>query len=304
MTGSRVRLQDRPEAAEIASLSQQNRRRPDAALEAQLVEKRREAGAALRRAAVDLNAPEYPDLFVGCTSLPEISAGELDAAALGAGLLHHGGLLVRGLYDEGQLQHLRQLAVKQCEVDREDHSPLGTSPHTLFELLETYRQCGLLEAVSAYLDEQPLLFAERTKLRQHRAETHKYAAIPWHQDASFFGRKSWAVNCCAAVTPCGDGNPGLGIIPRRTDDYHGWDPKHGRAPLDYGNAMPEQELAALCDSHPAVEVVLQPGDALLFDEMTVHRTNSRPWRLPQQIVTISWFFRASGFPDWGTPLAV
>ena len=304
MTGSRLQLQDRPEAAEIARLSEQNRRRADAATEAKLVAMRREAGAALRSAAANLTAPEYPDPFVGCKALPEISAEELNAALLGGALLHHGSLLVRGLYNGGQLQHLRQLATRQEAVDREDHSPLGTSPHTLFELLETYRQCGLLGAVSDYLDGQPLLFAERAKLRQHRADTHKYAAIPWHQDASFFGRKSWAVNCWAAVTPCGDGNPGLAIIPRRSEDYLGWNPADGRAPLDYGNAMPEQELAALGDGHPAVEVVLQPGDALLFDEMTVHRTNPRPWRLQQQIVTISWFFRAAGFPDWGTPLAV
>ncbi len=302
MTGQR--LSERPEAAEITRLSQQNRGQVDAALEARLVSLRREAGEALRGAAGVLQAPACADAFPGCTTLPEITGGDLSAATLGGALLYHGGLLVRGLYSDAQLQHLRQLAVQQEAVDREDHTPLGTSPHTLFELLEVYRDCGLLDAVDGYLDGQPLMFAERTKLRQHRAETHKYAAIPWHQDASFFGRKSWAVNCWAAVTPCGDGNPGLGIIPRRTDQYHGWDPADGRAPLDYGNAMPEAELTALCEGHPAVEVVLQPGDALLFDEMTVHRTNSRPWRLQQQIVTISWFFRASGFPDWGTPLAV
>jgi hypothetical protein len=302
MTG--YQLRDRPEAAEIATLSEQNRAHADGALEARLVALRRQAGDALRQAAGELQAPAWPDAFPGCTSLPEVSGAELDAASLGGALLHHGGLLVRGLYNEGQLQHLRQLAVQQEAADREDHSPLGTSPHTLFELLEAYRDSGLLAALSGYLDGQPLMFAERAKLRQHRAETHKFAAIPWHQDASFFGRQSWAVNCWAAVTPCGEGNPGLGIIPRRTDRYHGWDPADGRAPLDYGNAMPDEELVRLCDGHPAVEVVLQPGDALLFDEMTVHRTNSRPWRLEQQIVTISWFFRASGFPDWGTPLAV
>ncbi|MEP4146699.1 MAG: phytanoyl-CoA dioxygenase family protein [Halioglobus sp.] len=304
MTILKIGLDDRPEAAEIAMLSEQNRIAVNRELEARLVDLRMEAGAGLRLNAGTLKAPEYPDPFAGCISLPEVSGAELNATVLGGALLHHGGLLVRGLYSKRQLERLQRLAAQQEEIDREDHSPLGTSPHTLFELLETYRESGLLDTVNAYLDGQPLMFAERIKLRQHRAQTHKHAAIPWHQDASFFGGKSWAVNCWAAVTSCGDGNPGLGVIPRRTENHLGWNPADGLAPLDYGNSMPQQELAALCAGRPREDVVLQPGDALLFDEMTVHRTNSRPWRLPKQIVTISWFFRASGFPEWGTPLAV
>lgn len=267
-----------------------------------------EAAGRKRLEACRGQAPVVPEAgahFSDVTGLPEIAASDLDAGSLASALGHCGGLLVRGLYNHALLERLRAHARVQEAIDREDHSPLGCSPETLVLLLDVYRESGLLDVVATYLDDRPLLFAERVKLRQHRAQTHKYAAIPWHQDVSFFGRKSRAVNCWAAVTPCGRDNPGISLIPHRVDDYVGWNPEtQGLAPLDYGRSLSAGELEALTDRYPAVQCCLEPGDALLFDEMTVHKTNSRPWRLEQQIVTISWFFRAGAFPDWGTPLAV
>ena len=118
-----------------------------------------------------------------------------------------------------------------------------------------------------------------------------FAAIPWHQDVNFFGHKSYALNCWAAVSACGEDNPCLGIIPQRTEARHGWEGP-GLAPLDYGKRMPEGTLEALTKDTPAAYPVLQPGDAVLFDEMTVHGTASRPWKVKEQVVAISWFFAA------------
>ncbi len=185
-----------------------------------------------------------------------------------------------------------------------DTGVLGCSTSTLFELLDIYRECGLLRVVSDYLDGEPLMFGERAKLRHHRAERDKYAAIPWHQDVNFFGKQSGAVNCWAAVTPCGRDNPGLDIIPWHPEERLGWDEADGLAPLDYGRGMPEGLLEEITARYPPVKVELEPGDAVLFDEMTVHQTALQRWERREQLVTISWFFRAAGFPDWGTPLLV
>jgi len=291
----------------IAALTRAYWRQPSDRQALELAGLREEAGRLRRekQRAMALQVPEFSDCFAGITGLPEVASVDLDASTLASGLLHHGALLVRGLYDDAMLARLCSHARRQEAIDREEHAPLGCSPATLSLLVEVYRDSGLLQAVAAYFGDSPLLFAERVKLRQHRAETHKFAAIPWHQDVSFFGRKAWAVNCWAAVTPCGRDNPGISVIPGRVDDYIGWNPEtQGLAPLDYGRSLSTEDLPALTDRYPARDCILEPGDALLFDEMTVHQTNSRRWRLEQQIVTISWFFRAKAFPDWGTPLAV
>ncbi|MEP1471074.1 MAG: phytanoyl-CoA dioxygenase family protein [Halieaceae bacterium] len=199
---------------------------------------------------------------------------------------------------------MRLLADQEEESNRGDTGPLGCTAHTLFELLEIYRECGLLQTITEYLDGEPLLFGERTKLRHHRAGRDKNAAIPWHQDVNFFGRMSFGINCWAAVTPCGRDNPGLEIVPWRTEQRLGWREIDGIAPLNYGRDIPAQQLATITRHHPPVSVELEPGDAVFFDEMTLHKTALRQWQRREQIVTISWFFSASGFPDWGTPLVV
>ena len=291
---------------EIEKLSARNRLAHNAGLEEDLLDLRIRDGDALRerRGALEPQQPDYPDLFAGDSGLPVISAEDFNTEQLAAGLIYHGGLLVRGLYGSQQVDRLQDLARQEEEVNRGNTGPLGCSPHTLFELLEVYRECGLLDAVREYLNGEPLLFGERTKLRHHRADRDKFAAIPWHQDVNFFGQKSYGVNCWAAVTSCGVDNPGLNIIPRRIEERLGWDEGKGIAPLDYGRAMPEELFAEVTRDHAPVNIELEPGDAVFFDEMSVHQTALKPWRLCEQIVTISWFFRANGFPDWGTPLTV
>ncbi|MCX2974687.1 hypothetical protein EYC87_13925 [Halieaceae bacterium IMCC8485] len=290
----------------IKEMSAKNRVARAADLEQELLSLRIRGGEALRKNCSNLQPmrPNYRDLFPQENGLLEISAAEFGVSQLAAGLLYQGCLLVRGLYSLKQVERLLAVAESQEYANREDNGPLGCTAHTLFDLLEVYRECGLLDVVREYLDGEPLLFGERTKLRHHRADRDKFAAIPWHQDVNFFGQKSYGVNCWAAVTSCGVDNPGLNIIPRRIEERLGWAEGKGIAPLDYGRAMPEELFAEVTRHHAPVNIELEPGDAVFLDEMSVHQTALKPWKLREQIVTISWFFRASGFPEWGTPLIV
>jgi hypothetical protein len=301
MAGSNVDIM-----AAVQAMSGRSAGDSPTAAETELLALMTDAGKARcqRSSALAVVRPQATDLFADTVGLPEIPAEELSRDTLAAGILHHGALLVRHLYSEDLLTRLQGIAVSREGIDREDNSPLGCSPHTFFQLLSIYQDCGLLDAVRGYLDDEPVVFGERSKLRQHRAGRDKYAAIPWHQDVNFFGRKSYAINCWAAVTSCGEDNPGLNIVPVRTDKRHRWDGDDGIAPLDYGRSLTPQELDLIRGNQAVAHPVLQPGDALLFDEMTVHQTALSRWVQREQVVTISWFFRASGFPAWGTPIAI
>ena len=290
----------------VRSLTMANRQRCSPETEAELVRLRVAEGQRLVEALGGgaITPCECEDVFEGCSGLPEIAGKDLTVIALASGLLYHGGLLVRGLYDTGQLRRLQAAADIDQAGDSKTAGNLGCSAHTLFELLDIYQESGLLDALRNYLGGSPLLFGERAKLRRHERERDKFAAIPWHQDAAFFGRKSYAVNCWAAVSSCGEDNPGLSIIPCRNGELRGWDPADGHAPLDYGRSLSAAAFDELVREYPPVDCVLQPGDAVIFDEMTAHQTLARPWQREEQLVTISWFFRAAGFPEWGTPLAV
>ena len=285
----------------IADLEIRYRETRDVAVATALREKRTEIGRELCRMTAHTPSPVAGAVGLRWAegSLPEIDARNLDAAAIADGVVGHGALLVRGLYPADQIQRMLHLA----QGSQESPVGLGCSDVVLAALIELYRDCGLLAIVTEYLGGQPVLFGERAKLRRHLAERDRFAAIPWHQDVSFFGRTSYALNCWAALTPCGEDCPGLGVIPRRMDERVGWD-GDGPAPLDYGRRLPEGLLESLEGGHPVAYPVFAPGDALLFDEMTLHTTSRRRWQRADQVVTISWFFRAAGFPDWGTPLAL
>ncbi len=238
---------------------------------------------------------------IDCVGLPEISGEDLNAETLSSALLHQGALVVRSLFSETQLHALRA----HCDIvdaPEDDGTPWACNPSELFDLVENYHDSGLVDAIAGHLEAEPLLFAERAKLRKHSSEKDRYAAVKWHQDVSFFGKDCQGVNCWAAVTPCGEDNPGLAFVPTRFNDHPGWNGEDV-ASLDYGLDVLEELVLELQKEHPIVYPVLEPGDAILFDEMTLHSTAVRPWKRLTQVVAISWFFPARAFPAWGTPLA-
>jgi hypothetical protein len=62
-------------------------------------------------------------------------------------------------------------------------------------------------------------------------------------------------------------------------------------------------VSQLLAGRPFVEPALRAGDALLFDELTVHRSGARALRAPHRDLMTTWFFAPSRFPDAHTPLA-
>jgi hypothetical protein len=54
---------------------------------------------------------------------------------------------------------------------------------------------------------------------------------------------------------------------------------------------------------PILRPVFEPGDALLFDELFLHKTASDPRMRRPRYAIESWFFGASAFPENYVPLA-
>ncbi len=292
----------------VASLSAENRRDPAPTLEVALLELRQRAARAVRAApAGDMTLKPPPErYFANQHGLPEVARDAFTVEVLSEGILGHGALLVRGFFDAGTVEAL----VQQLKAElSEEGDPVvsvpeyGCAPSSVCRLIDAYEDVGFLRLVRQYFGEPPLMHAERAKLRRRIKGRDNYAVIPWHQDVNFFMHKSYALNVWCALNPIGEDNPGLAIVPRRTEERLAWSGE-GPAPLDYGNAFDPALLQSFSADHPIAYPVLAPGDAVIFDEMTLHATASRQWRLPEQLVAISWFFRASHFPAEGTAIAV
>jgi hypothetical protein len=307
-----------------------NRDQPTLETERRLLALRHQAGIRmLHTAPLDPIHPEPAELSSGhgaAASLPWFGAAILTPELIRTGILTHGCLLVRGLLAPGDaIAFAEQIERAFAERERHDHGercdpryysefdpdpaygePLGRgwikqgggllaidSPRLSFELHELLATAGALTLASGYLGEPALVTAQKTTLRKAEPQV----AGGWHQDGKFMGDVR-ALNLWVALSRCGDEAPGLDIVPRRfeshvtafTDD----------APLDYVVSQRVAEEAA--GEAGIVRPLFDPGDAIFFDELLLHKTGSDPSMPKPRFAIENWFFGGSSFPTEYAPL--
>jgi hypothetical protein len=317
-------------AAEITRLTDRNRVRPSSGQERLLLHLRNLLG--IRRLEGDNDDPGYAEPDIGAlpagSPLPEVRPGELSPGLLRAGILRSGCVLVRGLVDPQQAQRFaRQIDRAFNERARHDadrsfddrlYVPFEPdprrgvrllrewikagggvlavdSPQLSFEMGEIYRAARLPELVHGYLGEAPLVTGDKTTLR--KAEPSVGGA--WHQDGKFMGEVK-ALNLWLALSHCGDDAPGLDLVPRRLE---------GHVTTETDEAMMTNQVSQRIAEEAAGDTrilrpIFEPGDALLFDELFLHKTASEPTMRKPRFAIENWFFGASGFPADYVPLAL
>jgi hypothetical protein len=316
---------------EIDRLLEDNRSSPSVAQERMLLHLRNLLGVrALERPAEDAGFPEpdHSGLPSNGSPLVEVAPGELTPGVLRAAILRSGCLLVRGLVDRGRAEDLaREIDRAFTERGRYDddksfndryyvpfeHDPRRgvtpprnfieagggvlaiDSPRLSFELGELLRAAALPELVKGYLREQPLVAGDKSTLR--KAEPAVSGA--WHQDGKFMGEVK-ALNLWLALSECGVRAPGLDLVPRRLEAHVATQTDEAMMPNQVSQRVAEEAAGGL----PILRPVFEPGDALLFDELFLHKTASDPRMRRPRYAVESWFFGASGFPENYVPLAL
>jgi len=164
-----------------------------------------------------------------------------------------------------------------------------------FQLLSLYESAGLSETIGRYLNEAPALSADKTTLRKAGPSDPG----GWHQDGKFLGDVN-SLNLWVSLTHCGDTAPGLDLIPGRLTEIV--DAGVGEGDLDEITVTHEraEELAGdLGIARP----IFEPGDAIFFDHLNLHRTAADPGMTDTCYAVESWFFGPSAFPEGYTSLA-
>lgn len=260
--------------------------------------------------------------------IPSIAPGDLDASAVRRAITAHGSAHVPGLLDDAQvaafvdgIEHV--LALRQASADspmkrhgswysslplpREQAQGLARnwvagdggmlvcdSPRLLDLLFATYEQVGLREVVAGYLGERPALSANKATLRRARLE----GKSDWHQDGAFLGTGLRALNVWVALTDCGVDAPGMDLVPKRFEDVQ--ETGTGGAIFDW--AVGPDVVADLSVDAPVVRPHFRAGDAMLFDELFLHRTALDPSMTRPRHAIESWFFAPSAYPEGHVPL--
>ncbi len=318
-------------AAEIDRLAELNRSDPSVERERTLLHLRNLLGIRLLEAGADdggFPEPDYTALPSNGSLLPEIEPGALTPELLRAAILRNGCVLVRGLLERGEAEELaRKIDRSFAERERYDagktfndrlyvpfqHDPRRgirpprnfikagggvlavDSPMLSFEMRELLRDTGLPALVEGYLREAPLVASDKTTLR--KAEPSVSGA--WHQDGKFMGEVK-ALNLWLALTECGERAPGLDLVPRRLEQHVATQTDEAMMPNQVSQRVAEEAAGEL----PILRPVFEPGDALLFDELFLHKTASDPGMRRPRYALESWFFGASAFPENYVPLAL
>ncbi len=332
--------------AAISEWTALNRIEPDAWIESHLVDLRCdprniEADHAAHAGAPGANpAGQWPralaDPFPEITDRPpEIRADELSMEVLGGAILHHGCLLVRGLFTRDRAEELRA-TIDRAFAGRQQHvqgvpsdettpwyvpcgpwdaaEPLAAngvrnyndtckavhvadSPRALFQVFDALASTSVVAVIDEYLGERALLSIRKTMLRRVPPD----ARPAYHQDGTFMGADTRAVDIWVALTECGEGTdaPGLAILPKRLDASARPDAVGPLIPLN------AEELAVVADGTPVVRPHCQPGDALLFDELCLHANGGeQPGLTRDRYALEAWMFAPSGKPGHYLPILV
>ena len=236
-----------------------------------------------------------------------------------AGILRHGSLVVRDLISAEHVARLvsdidRAFAAKDAyDTDGEspwyvrfdppeaEYMPLdrwtvesrdgvfaADSPRTLFDLIDAYQSAPVGRIVAEYLGERPAMSVKKTTLRRVTATTD---TAWWHQDGQFLGRIG-SLNIWLALSDCGVDAPSLDLVPRRIEEILETGTEGADLTWSIGQSIVDRAAGG-----PTVRPVFRPGDALLFDEMLVHRTGLNAEMSGTRYAIEGWFFAPSKFPE-------
>jgi hypothetical protein len=316
--------------AAIRQATARNRASPDGRLERKLAEWRHRAFAILPTSTPRADwPPAYPDPFPGLIGVPEIEPAALTTEMLGGAILHHGSLLVRGLLPRDQATALRanvdlaldardaKLAgapdsavlpwyaevkagkIAECRPWTWDCGAIWTadSPRNLAHLIDLFESTGIVDLIAGYFGERPALSIGKSTLRRVPVTTQ----TDWHQDGAFLGPKVRSVNLWLALSPCGEDAAGLDIVGRRLS-YVMQSGSHGAA--FHWSCGPGLVDILARGGAPIVSPVFEPGDALLFDHLMLHRTGIHPGMTQTRWALENWFFAPSSYPMDQEPLVI
>ena len=162
------------------------------------------------------------------------------------------------------------------------------SPRMMFEFLEVLDGVRLRPLIADYLGERPAMTMKKSTLRR----TNPLPFADWHQDGAFLGDGIRTINLWLSLSHCGDDAPGLDLLPRRLDRIVETGSGGAAFPWSVGPGTVEEASEGV----PVLRPRFAPGDALLFDEMFLHRTATDETMTRNRYAIETWFFAPSVYP--------
>ena len=270
--------------------------------------------------------PKISDRFNQSAGIPEISNSQFIGEVLRDGVFTHGSIIVRGLLGESDINLLRagiqetykhhdlhssgasieetrpwfvpfvpSKSLSQEVIDRTWYRSGGAelaadSPRGLFHLIDCLERNGIIDVVTEYLGERPALSVRKTSLREIPFTLN--TEFGWHQDGAFLGKEIRTMNLWIALTDCGVDAPSMDMVPRRLTSIV----ETGTEGAAFDWAVSPQVIKNACGGVEPAHLQFKAGDAIIFDEMNLHRTSTTPEMTQNRFALECWFFAPSCYP--------
>jgi hypothetical protein len=319
----------------IDLLLRENRRRPSALLEETLVRVRHEG---FFKQSFPAGLREWPppigQRFADHDGIPDIDRSQMSADIIRDGVFNRGSIIIRGLLPENDVRNLREGIEKTYQhhdmamagassaettpwfvpfqpsdaaPDKELNRPwyreggaalAADSPRGLFNLIECFERNSIIDLVSEYLGERPCLSVRKTSLRKIPCDLN--AENGWHQDGAFLGQNIRTMNLWVALSDCGIDAPSMDMVPRRLD----YIVPTGTEGAVFDWSVSTSQIKEACAGGEPAHLLFKAGDAIIFDEMNLHRTSALPGMTKPRYAIEAWFFAPSCYPLDQLPLLV
>ena len=322
-----------PEA--IRFLTEANRRLHSSAIEILLVNLRHDSFFHHVPTSSLASWPPHPDdLYADQPGIPEIDRRDFTATNVASGVFNHGSIIVRNMLTKDQVSLMRKSIIKtyaqhdkamagapetetapwfvpfnpapregtEAITERGWYRQGGAelaadSPRGLFNLINCLQDAGITDMVTEYLGERPALSVKKTSLRQ---VPHNQTVTGWHQDGAFLGQGIRTVNVWIALTDCGVDAPSMDMVPRRMTDIV----PTGTEGAVFDWSVSQLAVRDAAGETPPVRLQFREGDAIIFDEMNLHRTGVSPGMTKDRFAIEAWFFAPSCYPIEQLPIMV
>jgi hypothetical protein len=326
----------------VDTLTLANRASPSTETERSLVRARHDGFAELVRDRQPLPPPVPPgNPLPSASPLPIVSVGELTPELISTGIRRHGALHVRSLLPEQDVAAFvdgidRAMAAAEAfeqGADAEDTTPwfepfrpndsypvevklqvgnrrrwvreaggvwTADSPRMMFEFFEALDATGLRRTITDYLGERPVLAVDKCTLRRVGLDT----GTEWHQDGAFLGTGPGmrTVNVWMSLSQCGTDAPGLDVVPARLESIVPTGTDGAQFEWAVGPGAVDRVVAS--EGLSVFRPVFEPGDALIFDELFLHRTAIDGTMTNVRYAIETWFFAPSLYPEKYVPVVV
>ena len=163
--------------------------------------------------------------------------------------------------------------------------PIESMPYAGHELFRLLRASGLLKLVEAYIGGRPLVSGKKCTLRL--GDKDAPVRHVFHQDGAFLGGETArTMNIWIALTDAGIDAPGLEVFPDRLAEILPIGGDGSTVPWEINEA----QAYGFYGRDSMVIPQFRPGDALIFDQMCLHRTHVTPEMTKHRLAYECWFF--------------